>query len=92
MWDMGNKFVIRPRRYRDPLDAINDALEHARAKGVVIDVGLNPNGKYSLLVWARNEIIRLREKAGEWPPEQRSKIVPGPRPVAESKPITVEEE
>lgn len=86
-------FAIRPRRYRDRLDAIKDVLHHAQAGGKVIDVGLNPNSKYSLLVWAYDEIIRLREKCGETPPDgPRSKFLRGPRVMGESRPVKIEGE
>lgn len=85
------KFAIRPRRYYDRCDAIDDVLIAYMEKGGVIDQGLNPNSKYSLLQWAVEEIRRLREVCGEKPPEKRTRIIVGPRPVAESKPITIEE-
>lgn len=85
-------FAIRPRRYADQLDAIRSALVNARESGVEIDIGRNPNGKYSLLAWAAMEIERLREKCGEKPPVRRTKLIVGPRPIAESRVVRVVEE
>jgi hypothetical protein len=84
-------FKIRPRRYIDQLDAIEDVLQNAIAKGVAVDIGKNPNSRYSLLYWAKEEILRLRAKCGEVKPVRLTKLVPGPRPVAESKPLIVSE-
>lgn len=85
-------FAIRPRRYWDPLDAIRDKLLDHEEKGHVIDIGKNPNGKIELLAWSLMEIQRLRDKCGEKPPERNTRVMPGPRPVGESKPIIVEGE
>ena len=82
------KYAIRPRRYADQLDAIFDALKKwhdgAERRGEIIDIGRNPNGKYELLTWSFNEIVRLREKCGEVPKPRKHKIIPGRRPKAET--------
>lgn len=89
---MSRKFAIRPRRYADKLDAIWDILSDAQDKGIEIDIARNPNGKLSLLAWCHMEITRLREKAGEAAPVRKTKIITGPRPVAEPVPVRMEED
>ena len=89
---MPPNFAIRPRRYADQIDAIFDVLKAAEDKGVELDVGKNPNSRYSLLAWSYAEITRLREKCGEKPVERFHRIVPGRRVRGESKPVKTEEE
>lgn len=86
------RFAIRPRRYHDQLDAIEDKILNYLEAGHTIDRGLNPNSVYSLLQFAHEEITRLRELAGVPKPERKSRLITGPRPVAESKPVKAEEE
>lgn len=88
---MRKNFVIRPRRYADKLDAIKDILEKAVDNEKVIDIDRNPNGKYSLLFWAVEEITRLRLKCGETITPRPTKLLPGRRPVAESNVLRKEE-
>lgn len=86
-----SRFAIRPRRWYDRLDAIEDKLLNYLEKGGVIDQGANPNGKQELLQWAFEEITRLREKCGEAKPAKPSKLIPGPRPVATPTPVKLED-
>jgi hypothetical protein len=66
-----SNFAIRPRRYHDQLDAIWACLDAAKDKGRVISPERNPNGKLEMLVWAHNEIIRLRKLVGEPAPDHQ---------------------
>lgn len=88
---MAPRFAIKPRRYYDQNEAIADKVRAYLEAGHTIDMGLDPNSKMSLLCWAHGEIERLRKICGEKPVDKRAKIVVGPRPKAESKPITTEE-
>ena len=88
---MSPRFAIKPRRYYDQNEAIADKVRAYLEAGHTIDLGLDPNSKMSLLLWAHDEIERLRKKCGEKPADRRTKIVVGPRPVAVSKPVIMEE-
>jgi len=84
------RFAIKPRRWHDMLDAIMDKIENYERDGHALDIGKNPNGRMELLAWAHMEITRLRDKCGEQKPVRKTRLVVGPRPVAESNPITIE--
>lgn len=59
------KFSVRPRKYKDQLDAIYNCLEVAHGNGRTLRREENPNGKLELLAWAYDEIVRLRLVADE---------------------------
>lgn len=58
-------FLVRPRVYHDQLDALYAYLKKQQEAGRSFDITRNPNGKLEMIVWAYDEILRLRGLAGE---------------------------